>query len=331
MRGAGRLGVLLFALLSCRNAAYDSPRVPPSGRSAQPEAPLRREVGTEIVVCGERFDIGVPVVLWFEEPHYNAYSEAPRFQAEGLQGLRYLPGRRPRNQALADAVERQGWNLANLQAQVDQFVLHYDVCGSSRRCFKVLQDLRQLSVHFLLDADGTLYQTLDLKEQAWHARQANPRSIGVEITHIGAYPVGQPSPLEAWYPLLGGRRRLRLPAAYGDGGLRTRGFVGFPARQELQQGRIQGGMLKQFDYTKEQYESLAHLSAALAEIFPKLRLDAPRDASGQVRNAVLGDAEWEAFGGILGHYHVSSSKIDPGPALDWEALLSRARSIALQP
>jgi len=37
------------------------------------------------------------------------------------------------------------------------------------QCFKVLHDHRDLSVHFMLDLDGTIYQTLDLKERAWHA------------------------------------------------------------------------------------------------------------------------------------------------------------------
>ena len=48
-----------------------------------------------------------------------------------------------------------------LQQVVDQFVIHFDVCGTSRRCFEVLQDKRGLSVHFMLDIDGTIYQTLD--------------------------------------------------------------------------------------------------------------------------------------------------------------------------
>jgi tyrosyl-tRNA synthetase len=47
-----------------------------------------------------------------------------------------------------------------------------------RQCFKVLHDARDLSVHFMLDLDGTIYQTLDLKERAWHATTSNSRSVG---------------------------------------------------------------------------------------------------------------------------------------------------------
>ena len=39
----------------------------------------------------------------------------------------------------------------------------------------------------MLDLDGTIYQTLDLKEGAWHATDANGRSIGIEIANIGAF------------------------------------------------------------------------------------------------------------------------------------------------
>ena len=329
MRAWQLAGILCLGSAACRSAL---PELPPEPfEEAFPERAPSDRVGTEIVVAGKRYDIGVPVVLWYQAPRYNAYSKGPRFSREGEHGLRYQPGRTPRSPELAQRVRRRGWDLANLQEQVDLFVLHYDVAGTSQNCFKVLQDLRGLSVHFLLDLDGTLYQTLDLKEQAWHASQANPRSIGVEIAHIGAYPEGQPSPLDAWYTSDASGRRLQLPERLGDGGLRLRDFVARPARPELIRGRIQGGRLQQFDYTAEQYATLAGLSAGLARIFPKLRLDAPRDGSGELRSGALSAAELEQFQGILGHYHVSKQKIDPGPALNWESLLNSARKLLAQP
>ena len=70
----------------------------------------------------------------------------------------------------------------------------------------MLHDVRGLSVHFMLDLDGTIYQTLDVKEQAWHATIANGRSIGIEIANIGAYPSRRTGPLDRWYqPGQGGR------------------------------------------------------------------------------------------------------------------------------
>src|SRR5262249_41968790 len=98
-----------------------------------------------------------------------------------------------------ETIRGGGWDLPLLQQVVDQFVIHFDARGTSRRCFQVLHDQRGLSVQFLLDLDGTIYQTLDVKEAAWHATIANNRSIGIEIANIGAYPADSPNPLSRWY------------------------------------------------------------------------------------------------------------------------------------
>jgi len=62
------------------------------------------------------------------------------------------------------------------------FVNHWDVCLSSESCHKVLKN-RGISVHFLIDNDGTIYQTMDTQHGAWHAGGSkwNHKSIGVEI------------------------------------------------------------------------------------------------------------------------------------------------------
>ena len=112
-----------------------------------------------------------------------------------------------------ERVRGGGWDLPTLQDVVDQFVIHYDVCGTSQTCFHVLHDQRGLSVQFMLDVDGTIYQTLDLKERARHATISNNRSIGIEIANIGAYPPkGDAKPLDRWYETRG-RRRGRAAAA----------------------------------------------------------------------------------------------------------------------
>jgi N-acetyl-anhydromuramyl-L-alanine amidase AmpD len=216
---------------------------------------------------------------------------------------------------------------------VDQLVIHYDACGLARTCFRVLHDERGLSVHFLLDLDGTLYQTLDLEEQAWHARQANARSIGVEVAHIGAFAPGDRARSDLWYSRDERGPRIRIPEAEGDGGLRTSGFVGRPARPEPIQGPVQGANYEQYDFTPEQYGALARLAAALGRIFPRLALEVPRDPSGAPRTDALAAEELDSHRGLLGHCHVAAEKIDPGPAFDWERLigLARGRSSASPP
>jgi N-acetyl-anhydromuramyl-L-alanine amidase AmpD len=209
---------------------------------------------------------------------------------------------------------------------VDQFVLHYDACGTSRQCFKILHDLRGLSVHFLLDVDGTIYQTLDLKERAWHATSSNTRSVGIEIAHIGAYSVSGRNPFADWYQAdPRGGTRLTIPPRFTDSGLRRRDFVGRPARPEPVTGRVQGKELLQYDYTPEQYEALIKLTATLCRVFPKLACEYPRDAEGRLVTRRLPDAELESFQGILGHFHIQTNKVDPGPAFQWNAVVEGAR------
>jgi N-acetyl-anhydromuramyl-L-alanine amidase AmpD len=151
------------------------------------------------VVCGRRFFAGVPVVLWTSEPAYDASSEHARFgpdaTGEGApKGLRYQPGRVEKGSPPVVRVDPESEEIERLREVVDQFVIHYDAAGSSRKCFEILQDKRGLSVHFMLDVDGTIYQTLDLRDQAWHATKANPRSIGVEVANLGIPEGGEKQP-----------------------------------------------------------------------------------------------------------------------------------------
>ena len=172
----------------------------------------------------------------------------------------------------------------------------------------------------MLDLDGTIYQTLDVKESAWHATIANGRSIGVEIANIGAYPVEDPgTPLPRWYrPDATGRIRIVEPeaGAVADSidpaaGLR-------PIRNEKIVGTIQGKRLEQYDFTPQQYDALARLTATLCTVFPKLRCDFPRDAMGALLNHKLPDDQLARYQGLLGHYHIQTNKVDPGPAFQWE-------------
>jgi N-acetyl-anhydromuramyl-L-alanine amidase AmpD len=211
---------------------------------------------------------------------------------------------------------------------VDQFVLHYDAAGTSRQCFKVLHDVRDLSVHFLLDLDGTIYQTLDLKERAWHASNANSRSVGIEIANIGAYPADGPNPFADWYvEEPGGPTRITVPERFGDGGIREEGFVGHPARPQPIRGEIQRQDLVQYDFTAAQYEALIRLTAALTRIFPKLACDYPRDAAGRLVSHTLDEDAFNSFQGVLGHFHIQTNKVDPGPAFEWDHVIDGARRL----
>jgi len=332
-----RTTLLLLALAACRAAEpapapLDAEPVCASSRIERPSA--RNDM---IVVCGERIPIGVPVVLWTERDGYDAYSTELRFPGEPPKerpaGLRYQPGRKvAKDDGTTRLSSLSGTPAcgAELRAALDQFVIHYDVCGTSRQCFKILHDRRKLSVHFLLDVDGTLYQTLDLSDTAWHARQANSRSVGIEIANIGAYKPGDTT-LDEWYPHDGEGPYVRFPAWMKETGIRTSGFVARPARAERVTGAIHGTTYEMHDLTPQQYATLVKLAAGLCRAFPTLRPDCPRDAQGAVRMDALTDAEFAQFRGILGHFHITKDKQDPGPAFDWERFLAALRAELAKP
>lgn len=323
----GMAGLAVMSWSGCRTTA-------PPGRPA-----LR--TGDEIIVAGRFFHTGTPVVTWLDPGGYDAYRVERRFspwsQADWETSRREVPALQTpnryglRREGLSEAeLERfrgGGWELAALTSRVDQVVIHFDACGTSRRCFEVLHDRRGLSAHFLLDVDGTLYQTLDLKERAWHATTANTRSVGIEIAHIGAYPPEQAEPLTEWYGHDAVGLRLTIPPRLGDGGVRTPGFVGRPARPQWVRGVVQGMDLVQYDFTPEQYRALARLTAALCRVFPRLRCEVPRGPDGAVLPHKLPDAELARFHGLLGHWHVQGNKVDPGPAFQWERVLREARAL----
>ena len=303
---------------------------------------LEPRTGDEIVAAGQFFHTGTPVVLWMDPGGYDAYRVERRFapidksdwkdsQAE-VSSLRTPNRYNLRHDGLTtnqiETVRGGGWDLPTLQGVVDQFVIHFDVCGTSRTCFKVLQDGRGLSVHFMLDLDGTIYQTLDLKERAWHATTSNDRSVGIEIANMGAYPVGGKNPFAEWYQTnADGQTYITIPKRFGDGGIRTPNFVGHPARNEPVRGVIQGEDLIQYDFTPQQYAALTKLTAALCEIFPKLKCRYAVDAEGKLIPHKLPDAELEDYEGVLGHYHIQSNKNDPGPAFQWERVIGGANKI----
>jgi N-acetylmuramoyl-L-alanine amidase len=284
---------------------------------------------TCIEVAGRQFPIGSRVVSWREPGGYDAYRRGKHFAPdEPPDGkLRYSPLRGNLPEAIAARAKAQGLELADLQQVVHQFVLHYDICGCARQCFKVLQDVRGLSVHFLLDVDGTIYQTLDLREKAQHATIANDFSIGVEIAHPGAYPQPMAAPMAAWYEQDEIGWRQKFPAWITETGIRTKGFVIRPDRPDIISGTVQGKVYHQLDFTPQQYAALAKLCAGLSRVFPRIRLEAPRDAAGAIVDHVLPEAELRAFDGIVGHHHVQKNKQDPGPALQWERLLREARAL----
>ncbi len=292
--------------------------------------------GDEIVVCGQLFHTTAPVKLWTDPGGYDAYRIDHRFGPAvanddktpdplrhfGLRRVELTPEQR-------EQVKGGGWDLPLLQDKVDQFVIHFDVCGSSQKCFEVLHDQRGLSVQFMLDVDGTIYQTLDLKEGAWHATKANGRSVGIEIANVGTFKPGDQDKGLAgkWYAKgPDGKTRLTLPDPKLVPTLAA-GEVLHPIRDEAVTGVIQGQEYAQYDLTPQQYDSLTKLTATLCKVFPKIRCDYPKDDQGHLIPQALPNDAYNRYNGVLGHYHVQTNKNDPGPAFQWDRVIGGAKKL----
>jgi N-acetylmuramoyl-L-alanine amidase len=247
------------------------------------------------MVAGQPVDVGRMVVLWNDEQGFNGYDRRCIDQSGGCCDEDWE--RYGTRKGLA------GRTMADLQGVVSQFVLHFDGCVNSRSCFKSMHNRVRpgggcgLSAHFMIDSDGTIYQTLDLAERAYHAEQENSISVGVEICNRGRY---QPSEMD------------RLPAEY-----RTR-----PHHPVV----INGASYDAYDFRPEQYESLASLSRALLRIFPKMKPVIPERAGQPLLETLAQPLD---FPGIVGHLHVDlqRQKWDPG-ALDWNRLTRALRGFA---
>ncbi len=90
-------------------------------------------------------------------------------------------------------------------------------------------------------------------------------------------------------------------------------------------GEVQGKKLTQYDFTPQQYDALIKLTATLCTVFPKLNCDYPRDEKGNLIPRKLEKGALEKYHGVIGHYHIQTEKIDPGPALQWDRVIDGAR------
>ncbi len=287
--------------------------------------------GDEISICGTLFHTTNPVILWTDSGGFDAYR--PHHHLEpGKKGPREHPDRVQRYDTIRKnlpsdveaRVATRGWVLEDLCKVVDKVVVHFDACGTSQRCFEVLHDIRGLSAHFLIDLDGTIYQTLDVKERAWHAAHLNDRSIGIELANIGAY--RDRSLIDEWYARDGSFWVVRPEKIAG---LYRTGFEARSATSEIHRATINGSSVQQVDFTEEQYQALEQLLLTLCRVLPRISPTVPRDLSGDVPPEVIDFSTRtpESGAGIIGHYHGSTNKVDPGPAFDWDRIERALRGV----
>jgi len=243
---------------------------------------------TSIVACGQKFEIGTRVVLWDDPGGFNAYDTS----AHTIRYQDRKTGKTVKKTVSGKRYSKRTWgsmNFKKLQKTITQFFLHHSGLYRSKTTFNVLHNERKLSVHFILDDDGTIYQTLDLKEKAWHGGGNNPMSIGIEIDSRA--------------------HASRFPEAY-DETHQVRHDVG-PRTKRLD--KINGSWVMGYEYNETQYLALIKLGIALTEIFPLIsadkKCDFPRTKGGLIIKSKLSAPKLHR--GVICHYNNNSGKNDP--------------------
>ena len=177
---------------------------------------------------------------------------------------------------------KDGYTPYFKKRKINMFVNHWDVCLDSTTCVKVLNK-RNISVHFCIDNDGTIYQLLDMNHAAWHAssRKVNHKSIGIEIAN-------------AYYPKYQGWYEKK----------------GFGKRPMVEGAQVHGKTLEPFmDFYPVQIQALKALWKAIHKGIG-IPLECPLDDSGNTSTTTDKKVQAGTFKGFISHYHVTNKKID---------------------
>lgn len=260
-----------------------------------------------LIIADKPYPIDWPTYTFQDDdPGFNGTLQTCTVHSHGRCGAGGTPfapakgmGKNPARMRKRHVNER---SLAAAQAVVKQFVVHLDGCTSAEMCFNVLHNERGLSCHFIVDNDGTIYQTVDLIDCAYHAAGLNETSIGVEISNRGD--------------------AKKDPGRYDNAP---------PGQQrDIVRCQINDSLYVAYDFTKGQYDAMQALGQALARYLPGIKLDYPQTGlPGELNTSVLYATEEEAsvklkasYSGYLGHYHITRRKWDPGP-FDFKKMLGK--------
>ena len=105
-------------------------------------------------------------------------------------------------------------------AQADIVVLHYTAMRSAQAALDWMRNpVSEVSAHYLVGRDGTVWQLVEEADRAWHAgagawgdvTDVNSRSIGIEIDNNGRSPFAEPAMAALERLLEGILRRWSVP------------------------------------------------------------------------------------------------------------------------
>lgn len=160
-----------------------------------------------------------------------------------------------------------------------QIVIHWTGAENPPAAVHRNMSAEGLSVHFVIDQFGIVWQMADANGLCAHASGVNVRSVGVEMINRG-----------------------------NDRNVPTRGV-----ERSVQTERIHGKPCVYAGFTLEQQVACVALVSTLCEAY-KLPMRVPMEA-GKVRASALDPNELRTFRGVIGHLHAQSGgkvKCDPG-------------------
>ena len=252
---------------------------------------------TSFVLNHNTFNIGVPVIKWTNKGGFDGYDKS----RSAIETLNRKTGR-VRKKVIKG---RRYGTRENGCHDISQIMIHHtggDGNGGGR-VFNTLHMQRGLSVHFVVDDDGMIYQFLDCKEKAWHAGKHNKMSIGIECN---LYPLVDKKP--DYYSKARCRRNGNQPHVVGV-------------------DEIHGVRMNVFKFTKMQVKTLARLCAGLWVALNltergSLNMDTasrffslasppvfPRTHGGAIAKTVVSRPTDHI--GLIGHLQATRRKIDP--------------------
>ena len=287
-----------------------------------------------IVTCQKTININSPVVLWNTETGLTCPNRRGR---SACTQHNPILNNKPPELSSEYSISNLDKAYGELKKSVYQLIIHYDACYSSHHCHKIMTESSFKGSHFYLDLDGTIYQTCDLYWKTNTApaddRNGNERAIHVEISNLSSEALKSES---NWHKVPSDQYRKkkdRWELSLSDQWkkqLRTPDFRAYAARGYGKRGyfsrRINGKIIRMWDFTDQQYRALISLCFGLNKLLPKIRLRVPYDKK---KNCTPLDRiyNYSTFEGILGHAHVQrgevdgvSCKHDPGSAFNWPRL-----------
>lgn len=304
----------------------------PATKKKKNNEPSSRIPETRLIACDRSVDIGVPVVLWNRKGGYVCPNKRGRSGcAQHDPVLNDQPTRPDSDYRIIDSAVA----YKELRKTVYQLILHYDMCFCSFHCHEIMRKHSFKGSHFYLDLDGTIYQTCDLYWKTNTApaddRVGNERAVHVEIANLASEALKSDSELyrvdQDQYRKRNGQWQLFLPERYRKT-IRTPDFKPIAARSYGDRGyfsgRVNGKMVRMWDFTEEQYRALIRLCIGVNQLLPGIKLQVP-EKTGRVPLGRIDN--FATFAGVLGHAHIQMGategvvvKYDPGPAFHWSRL-----------